>query len=108
MHANLGTHRLRQGSNLLFEQILRLFPHASIRSVLQLQKTRQQRLAEHLRALPGKKRREMVNADNAHGLTNGCSWQRDRYCGLVKGGRDIVHRNRVIGVRTGSELRGKS
>lgn len=98
--------RLGQGSNLLVEQILGLFPDASICSVLELQQAGHQSLAEHLRALTGEERGKVVNADHAKRGTLSSSRQGNGHSGLVEGGRDVVNGNGVVRVGTvgGNEL----
>lgn len=90
---------LRQGSHLLVEQVLGLLPDPRISPVIQLKQTRQQSLAEHLRALPREERREVVNADHAEGRALGAGGEGDGDSGLVEGGGDIVDRDGVVGVR---------
>lgn len=92
--------RLRQRSHLLIEQLLGLLPDTGIAPVLQLQQAGHQCLAEHLRALTGKERGEMVDADHTKGRALGSCRQGDRHRGLVESSRDFIHWDRVVGVRT--------
>ena len=87
-----------QSSNLLLEQILRLLPDTGIGSVLQLQKTGQQSLAEHLRTFAGKERGQVVDADDAQGWALGACRQGDGHGGLVECRGDIVHGDGVMRV----------
>lgn len=97
---HLREHTLGQRGHLLLEQILGLLPHAGVLAVLQLQKAGHQGLAEHLGALPGEERGQMVNADDAERGTLGARGQDDRHGGLVEGGRDGVDGDGVVGVGT--------
>lgn len=89
--------RLRQGSNLLIEELLSLLPDTRVGSVIKCEKARQKSFTEHLRALTGKEGGEMINADHAQGqgpiLKPG-----DGDCRFIKCGRNVVQRNGVQGV----------
>ena len=98
--------RLRQRSHLLIEQLLSLLPDTGITPVLQLQQAGHQCLAEHLRALTGKERGEMVDADHTKGRALGSCRQGDRHRGLVESSRDFIHGNGVVGVRTVKRVSG--
>lgn len=98
--SSLCPQRLGQSSNLLVEQILGLLPDASICPVLELQQAGHKSLAEHLRALTGKERGEVVNADHAKRGALGSSRQSDGHSGLVEGSRDVVNGNGVVRVCT--------
>lgn len=89
---------LRQSRNVVLEQFLRLLPDTGVGSVLELQETWEQGLAEHLRALTREQRRQMINADNAQGQFRVTQWEIDWHSGLVKGRRDVVDRHGVVGV----------
>lgn len=97
---------MRQSSNLLVEQILGLLPDASILTVLELKQAGHQRLTEHLGALTREKRREVVNADHTERSALSAVGQSNGYCGLVKGGGDVVDRNWVVGVGPVSNISG--
>lgn len=90
---------LWQSCNLLVEKLLGLLPDARILAVLELKQAWHQSFAEHLGALTGKKRREVINADHTEGCALAAAWQAHRYCGLIEGGGDVVDRDRVVGVR---------
>lgn len=99
--AFIAYHRPRllgQSGNLLIEEFLSLLPDARILAVLELQQAWHQSFAEHLGALTGKKRREVINADHAERRTLAATWQSHRYCGLIEGGGDVVDRDWVVGV----------
>lgn len=92
--------RLGQSSNLLLEQILGLFPDASICAVLELQQAGHQSLTKHLRALTGEERGEVVNANHTKRGALSSSRQSNRHSGLVEGGRDVVNGDWVVRVGT--------
>lgn len=94
----LCQHRLRKGSDLLLEKLLCLLPDTRVGPILQLEKARQQRFAEHLGALTREERREMVNADHAQRRALSSRRQSDRNCGVIKGGGHCIYRDRVVGV----------
>lgn len=99
MHVQLLPQRLRQRSHLLIEQFLGLLPDTGITPVLQLHQAGHQRLTEHLRALTGKERGEMIDADHTKGWALGSRRQGDGHRGLVESSRDIIHGNGVVRVR---------
>ena len=92
----LSLKRLGQSSDLLIEELLGLLPDPRVGSVVQSEKARQECLAEHLGALAGEERGEVVNADHAQ------SWAArqagDGNCWLVESRSNIIQRNRVEGV----------
>lgn len=89
----------RQGGDLLLEEILGLLPDAGILPVLELEQAGKQSLAELLGTLTGQERWQVVDTDHTQGRTLRASRQGDRYRRLVKGSCDVVHGDRVVGVR---------
>lgn len=76
------------------EELLSLLPDPSVGAVIERKKARQESLAEHLRALTRKQRREVINADNAERETSSLQTG-DGNCRLIESGRNVVQRNGV-------------
>jgi hypothetical protein len=94
--AGLCLKRLGQSSDLLIEELLGLLPDPRVGPVVKGEKARQEGFAEHLGALTGEQRWEVVNANHAQGwavLQTG-----DGDCGLIESGGDIIQGNGVEGV----------
>lgn len=83
---------------MLLEQIFCLLPHTRILPVLELQQTGQQCFAEHLGAFAGKKRGQVINADDIQWQCRIADRDVYRHRGLVKSRGDVVDGDRVVGV----------
>lgn len=87
---------------MLLKQIFCLLPYARIRPILELQQTRQQCFAEHLGAFAGKKRGQVINADDIQWQCRIADRNVYRHGRLVKGRCDVVDGDRVVRVRSES------
>lgn len=80
------------------EELVSLLPDTNVLPVVQPDKTGEKCGAERLRGLSRKKRRQVVNADDAQRQVIGFGRELDRNSWLVESGVDVVDRNWIVRV----------